>query len=92
MLRLEQGYSKHENPYHNLAHAADVAQTTHHILSQSGLAVSQTLLSRLPLYRKIIKKMFVLHFRAFDGMDSMIGGRGWGFVVMLATHITTNLG
>ena len=40
LLRLEAGYSKHENPYHNLAHAADVAQTTHHILSQSGLAVS----------------------------------------------------
>ena len=40
LLRVEQGYSKHNNPYHNLVHAADVAQTTHYIMSQSGLAVS----------------------------------------------------
>ena len=40
LLKLEVGYSKHDNPYHNLTHAADVAQTTHHLISQSGLAVS----------------------------------------------------
>ena len=38
--KIEQGYSKYGNPYHNLIHAADVTQTTHHILSQSGLVVS----------------------------------------------------
>ena len=37
LLRLEQGYSKYKNPYHNLMHAADVTQTTHHIIRQSGL-------------------------------------------------------
>ncbi|XP_013397704.1 calcium/calmodulin-dependent 3',5'-cyclic nucleotide phosphodiesterase 1A isoform X3 [Lingula anatina] len=34
---MEQGYSKNHNPYHNLTHAADVAQTVHHIMSQSRL-------------------------------------------------------
>nr|XP_032821957.1 calcium/calmodulin-dependent 3',5'-cyclic nucleotide phosphodiesterase 1A-like isoform X2 [Petromyzon marinus] len=34
---LEAGYSKHKNPYHNLAHAADVTQTVHYLLLQSGL-------------------------------------------------------
>ena len=43
LLRVEQGYSKHNNPYHNLVHAADVAQTTHYIMSQSGLAVSASI-------------------------------------------------
>uniref|UniRef100_A0A0A9WWX1 Calcium/calmodulin-dependent 3',5'-cyclic nucleotide phosphodiesterase 1A n=1 Tax=Lygus hesperus TaxID=30085 RepID=A0A0A9WWX1_LYGHE len=33
---VEAGY--HANPYHNLIHAADVAHTTHYILSQGGLA------------------------------------------------------
>jgi len=40
LTRLEQGYSKFENPYHNLIHAADVTQTTYHLFSQSGLVVS----------------------------------------------------
>uniref|UniRef100_A0A915KHX5 3',5'-cyclic-nucleotide phosphodiesterase n=1 Tax=Romanomermis culicivorax TaxID=13658 RepID=A0A915KHX5_ROMCU len=35
---LQIGYSKHGNPYHNLIHAADVAQTTHWILSQTGIS------------------------------------------------------
>ncbi|ELU10052.1 hypothetical protein CAPTEDRAFT_103680 [Capitella teleta] len=39
LIKLEQGYSKHCNPYHNLVHAADVTQTTHHVLTQSGLAL-----------------------------------------------------
>ncbi|XP_078452384.1 dual specificity calcium/calmodulin-dependent 3',5'-cyclic nucleotide phosphodiesterase 1A-like isoform X2 [Lampetra planeri] len=34
---LEAGYSKHKNPYHNLAHAADVTQTVHYLLLHSGL-------------------------------------------------------
>jgi len=41
LIKLEEGYSKYKNPYHNLVHAADVTQTTHHIVSQSGLAVSK---------------------------------------------------
>ena len=36
---MEQGYSKHGNPYHNLVHAADVTQTTHAIITDSGLNV-----------------------------------------------------
>ena len=40
LTRLEQGYSKFGNPYHNLIHAADVTQTTHHLFSQSGLVVT----------------------------------------------------
>ncbi|CAD5122645.1 DgyrCDS11054 [Dimorphilus gyrociliatus] len=38
LAQLESGYSKYTNPYHNLIHAADIAQTVHHILSQSSLA------------------------------------------------------
>ncbi|XP_056010991.1 dual specificity calcium/calmodulin-dependent 3',5'-cyclic nucleotide phosphodiesterase 1A-like isoform X32 [Ostrea edulis] len=38
LLQLEVGYSKYKNPYHNLVHGADVAQTVHYILSQSKLA------------------------------------------------------
>ncbi|KAJ8320155.1 hypothetical protein KUTeg_001742 [Tegillarca granosa] len=38
LLALETGYSKYKNPYHNLCHGADVAQTVHYVLSQSKLA------------------------------------------------------
>lgn len=38
--RVEEGYCRHRNPYHNNLHAADVAQTMHHILCQTGLMVS----------------------------------------------------
>ncbi|KAL5006121.1 hypothetical protein ScPMuIL_017279 [Solemya velum] len=38
LLNVEQGYSKFKNPYHNLIHGADVAQTVHYVLSQSRLA------------------------------------------------------
>jgi hypothetical protein len=31
------GYCRFRNPYHNNLHAADVAQTCHHLLSQTGL-------------------------------------------------------
>uniref|UniRef100_A0A3B3ZXS0 Phosphodiesterase n=1 Tax=Periophthalmus magnuspinnatus TaxID=409849 RepID=A0A3B3ZXS0_9GOBI len=34
---LEEGYSKHKNPYHNLMHAADVTQTIHYLLLQTGI-------------------------------------------------------
>jgi len=37
--KLELGYSKFANPYHNLLHGADVAQTTNVICAQSGLLV-----------------------------------------------------
>ncbi|PVD38072.1 hypothetical protein C0Q70_00683 [Pomacea canaliculata] len=38
LFALEAGYSKFRNPYHNLIHGADVAQTVHFVLSQSHLA------------------------------------------------------
>ncbi|XP_062819327.1 dual specificity calcium/calmodulin-dependent 3',5'-cyclic nucleotide phosphodiesterase 1A isoform X3 [Anolis carolinensis] len=34
---LENGYSKHRNPYHNLIHAADVTHTVHCILLLTGI-------------------------------------------------------
>ncbi|XP_033822332.1 dual specificity calcium/calmodulin-dependent 3',5'-cyclic nucleotide phosphodiesterase 1B-like [Periophthalmus magnuspinnatus] len=34
---LERGYCKHNNPYHNHLHAADVTQTLHCLLLRSGL-------------------------------------------------------
>ncbi|XP_060557678.1 dual specificity calcium/calmodulin-dependent 3',5'-cyclic nucleotide phosphodiesterase 1A-like isoform X4 [Ruditapes philippinarum] len=37
LLAIETGYSKYKNPYHNLVHGGDVAQTVHTILSQSKL-------------------------------------------------------
>ncbi|ESN94429.1 hypothetical protein HELRODRAFT_68834, partial [Helobdella robusta] len=33
--KLEQGYSKYNNPYHNLVHGADVTQTTHFVISST---------------------------------------------------------
>ncbi|XP_041373982.1 calcium/calmodulin-dependent 3',5'-cyclic nucleotide phosphodiesterase 1A-like isoform X2 [Gigantopelta aegis] len=38
LFAIETGYSKYKNPYHNLCHGADVAQTVHFVLSQSKLA------------------------------------------------------
>ncbi|XP_037917803.1 calcium/calmodulin-dependent 3',5'-cyclic nucleotide phosphodiesterase 1-like isoform X3 [Hermetia illucens] len=35
--KIEEGYCRFRNPYHNNLHAADVAQTVHHILCQTGL-------------------------------------------------------
>ncbi|XP_072758276.1 dual specificity calcium/calmodulin-dependent 3',5'-cyclic nucleotide phosphodiesterase 1 isoform X2 [Anoplolepis gracilipes] len=35
--KVEEGYCRHRNPYHNNLHAADVAQTMHYILCQTGL-------------------------------------------------------
>ncbi|VDD92269.1 unnamed protein product [Enterobius vermicularis] len=51
---LEVGYSKHNNPYHNIIHAADVTQTSHFMLSQTGLASS---LSDLDLLAVIFSAM-----------------------------------
>ncbi|XP_059503170.1 dual specificity calcium/calmodulin-dependent 3',5'-cyclic nucleotide phosphodiesterase 1A isoform X1 [Stegostoma tigrinum] len=34
---LEVGYSKYKNPYHNLIHAADVAQTVHYLMLHTGI-------------------------------------------------------
>ncbi|XP_043939909.1 calcium/calmodulin-dependent 3',5'-cyclic nucleotide phosphodiesterase 1B isoform X2 [Protopterus annectens] len=34
---LESGYSKYQNPYHNLVHAADVMQTVHCFLMSTGM-------------------------------------------------------
>lgn len=39
LTALEIGYSKHNNPYHNIVHAADVTASSHFMLSQTGLAV-----------------------------------------------------
>ncbi|KAJ6650157.1 Calcium/calmodulin-dependent 3',5'-cyclic nucleotide phosphodiesterase 1 [Pseudolycoriella hygida] len=35
--KIEEGYCKYKNPYHNNLHAADVAQTVHHVLFNLGL-------------------------------------------------------
>ncbi|KAL3320502.1 Calcium/calmodulin-dependent 3',5'-cyclic nucleotide phosphodiesterase 1C [Cichlidogyrus casuarinus] len=37
LLKVEQGYSLHNNPYHNLIHAADVAQTCNSIIHSAGI-------------------------------------------------------
>ncbi|VEL07424.1 unnamed protein product [Protopolystoma xenopodis] len=40
LIQLETGYSRHNNPYHNLVHAADVTQTCHVMMSCSKIDVS----------------------------------------------------
>ncbi|XP_049829382.1 dual specificity calcium/calmodulin-dependent 3',5'-cyclic nucleotide phosphodiesterase 1-like isoform X3 [Schistocerca gregaria] len=37
LTRIEEGYCRYRNPYHNNLHAADVAQTVHYMLCQTGL-------------------------------------------------------
>ena len=38
--RVDQGYRKFRNPYHNPNHAADVAQTTHFFICQTGYSAN----------------------------------------------------
>ncbi|XP_014253306.1 calcium/calmodulin-dependent 3',5'-cyclic nucleotide phosphodiesterase 1-like isoform X2 [Cimex lectularius] len=37
LLKIEEGYGKFKNPYHNNLHAADVTQTVHYMLCKTGL-------------------------------------------------------
>ncbi|CAH1396296.1 unnamed protein product [Nezara viridula] len=37
LTKVEEGYCKFRNPYHNNLHATDVAQTVHYMLCQTGL-------------------------------------------------------
>ncbi|KAK6623054.1 Calcium/calmodulin-dependent 3',5'-cyclic nucleotide phosphodiesterase 1C [Polyplax serrata] len=37
LMKVEEGYCRYKNPYHNNLHAADVAQTVHYLLCQTGL-------------------------------------------------------
>lgn len=69
LLRLEQGYSKHSNPYHNLLHAADVTQTTYHLISNSGLVVS----------------LQSLYTTSSWCISSLAGGARWEFVMHVET-------
>lgn len=39
LIELEAGYSRNGNPYHNVVHAADVAQTVHYLISKSKIVV-----------------------------------------------------
>ncbi|XP_072158363.1 dual specificity calcium/calmodulin-dependent 3',5'-cyclic nucleotide phosphodiesterase 1A isoform X5 [Bemisia tabaci] len=37
LAKIEEGYCRYKNPYHNNLHAADVAQSIHYMLCQTGL-------------------------------------------------------
>lgn len=37
LAKVEDGYQRYRNPYHNNLHAADVCQTVHYMLCQTGL-------------------------------------------------------
>ena len=39
MIKMEEGYNHHGNPYHNACHGADVAQTVHYVLQTTGIKV-----------------------------------------------------
>ena len=39
LSKIEAGYSRYGNPYHNATHAADVAVTTHYFIHSLGLKV-----------------------------------------------------
>ena len=40
LSKIEAGYGRYGNPYHNATHAADVAITTHYFIHSLGLKVS----------------------------------------------------
>lgn len=60
--RVEQGYLRYGNPYHNNLHAADVAQTVHYMLCQTGLMVSISLCAPLTslLYDSVLDDYILL--------------------------------
>ena len=39
LVKIEEGYRRHGNPYHNACHGADVAQTVHYLLHATGFEV-----------------------------------------------------
>jgi len=47
LSKIEEGYSRHKNPYHNNLHGADVAQTVHYMLCQTGLMVIERIMTNL---------------------------------------------
>ncbi|XP_039279824.1 calcium/calmodulin-dependent 3',5'-cyclic nucleotide phosphodiesterase 1 [Nilaparvata lugens] len=49
--KIEEGYCKYKNPYHNNLHAADVAQSIHYMLCQTGL---MNWLTDLEIYATLI--------------------------------------
>lgn len=51
LMKIEEGYCRYQNPYHNNLHAADVAQTIHYMLSQTGIV---NYLSELEIFAILI--------------------------------------
>jgi len=39
MSKIEEAYNRFDNPYHNSCHGADVGQTVHYFIENSGLKV-----------------------------------------------------
>lgn len=58
LSRIEEGYSRHNNPYHNNLHGADVAQTVHYMLCQTGLMVTT---NTLRYYLKAVKRRLYIY-------------------------------
>lgn len=50
LTKVEEGYCKFRNPYHNNLHATDVAQTVHYMLCQTGLMVGNILKPKKKLF------------------------------------------
>ena len=75
LARLEQGYSKHCNPYHNLLHAADVAQTLHHIISKTSLSVSLTIMHKIYSKCSLLVSHCIIHKIYSDSEMSENGQR-----------------
>lgn len=61
LCRIEEGYCKFHNPYHNNLHAADVAQTVHYMLCQTGLMVC-TLIYTFTCRTNIFLKRYQLDY------------------------------